>query len=234
MGYKNEHYFTYVEAEVSNDIFEDYNLITIPNECPICGRTIRPITVFSYGNGIDLKIVFKCSHEKCDELFISYYQRVPSVGGPLDEFNLLCSKPKACKFKDFDECIKTLSPRFEKIYNQAKHAEELDLDEICGVGYRKALEFIIKDYCKGENPSAIVAIEKNELGKCITDYIEDEDIKNCSRRATWLGNDETHYVRKWNGKDIEDLKMLIDLTVFWISKKLTTKKYLAGMPAGRR
>ena len=42
--------------------------------------------------------------------------------------------------------------------------------------------------------------------------------------ATWLGKDETHYVRIWNDKDIEDLKMLMQLTVYWISRELLTRK----------
>lgn len=32
----------------------------------------------------------------------------------------------------------------------------------------------------------------------------------------WLGNDETHYVRRWEEKDLSDLKRLISMTVSWI------------------
>jgi hypothetical protein len=32
-----------------------------------------------------------------------------------------------------------------------------------------------------------------------------------------LGNDELHYVRKWENKDINDLKKLIDATLHYIS-----------------
>jgi hypothetical protein len=35
-------------------------------------------------------------------------------------------------------------------------------------------------------------------------------------RAAWLGNDETHYLRTWEDKDLTDLKKLIELTVQWI------------------
>ena len=47
--------------------------------------------------------------------------------------------------------------------------------------------------------------------------------------AAWLGNDETHYVRRWEDKDIEDLEILVDLTVNAITNALRTKKYLREM-----
>lgn len=55
------------------------------------------------------------------------------------------------------------------------------------------------------------------------------DIKEMAKRAVWLGNDETHYVRKWEDKDIQDLKNLIDLTVYFISMTLKAKKYREEM-----
>lgn len=54
---------------------------------------------------------------------------------------------------------------------------------------------------------------------------------NSARRTAWLGNDETHYVRLWSGKDLEDLKALLALTVSWVNTHLLTKKYLKEMPA---
>ena len=37
---------------------------------------------------------------------------------------------------------------FLTIYNQSLSAEDNNLDQIAGIGYRKALEFLIKDYLK--------------------------------------------------------------------------------------
>jgi len=39
-----------------------------------------------------------------------------------------------------------------------------DLKEICGVGYRKALEFLIKDYVILNHDDEKEKIEKNSLG----------------------------------------------------------------------
>lgn len=57
--------------------------------------------------------------------------------------------------------------------------------------------------------------------------------RNIHWRAVWLGNDETHYVRKWEEKDVNDLKLLVRLTVNWIDNVLLTKKYIADMSAGK-
>jgi hypothetical protein len=55
-----------------------------------------------------------------------------------------------------------------------------------------------------------------------------------AKRAVWLGNDETHYERLWEGKTIEDLKRLIDLTVHWIAMEIDTEDALKEMPEGKK
>jgi hypothetical protein len=59
------------------------------------------------------------------------------------------------------------------IYTQAHAAEALELTEICGVGYRKALEFLIKDYLITKKPEKSDDIRKMLLGGCIDSYVDD-------------------------------------------------------------
>lgn len=105
---------------------------------------------------------------------------------------------------------------FVKTYNQSSQAECFNLDEIAGIGYRKALEFLVKDYCVAKNPNDTDKILKEHLGDCINNYIVDERIKSLAKVSTWIGNDETHYVRKFEDKDIKDLKKFINTTVYFI------------------
>jgi hypothetical protein len=105
----------------------------------------------------------------------------------------------------------------------------MGLTEICGIGYRKALEFLIKDYLISNLPDEEEHIKKKLLGKCINDYVENPNIKEMAKRAVWLGNDETHYIRRWENKDINDLKILIDITVHWIEMEVLTNKYKDDM-----
>ena len=108
------------------------------------------------------------------------------------------------------------------------------MNQICGVGYRKALEFLIKDYLLvglAENDTEKRDLIKNKfLGKCIEQDVTNIHIKTVAKRAVWLGNDETHYVRKWTDKDVSHLKQLIELTVRWIESEIETKELLDDMP----
>ncbi len=40
---------------------------------------------------------------------------------------------------------------------------------------------------------------------------------------------ETHYIRKWEDKDVDDLKLLIRLTVNWIESHILTAQYTKEM-----
>jgi hypothetical protein len=104
---------------------------------------------------------------------------------------------------------------------------------ICGPGYRKALEFLIKDYVIGSIPDKAAEVKRLLLGRCIQEYVGDGKVKLVAARAVWLGNDETHYERKWEDKDLNDLKTLIGLTVHWIEMDELTKKALKDMPEGK-
>jgi hypothetical protein len=113
-------------------------------------------------------------------------------------------------------------------------AEDNALDQICGPGYRKALEFLVKDYLIGyiykEDQQKQSDVTKAFLGAAIEKYIDQERIKQCAKRAAWLGNDETHYTRKWEDKDIHDLKSLIVMTVNYIDLTIESDRYLKEMP----
>ena len=88
----------------------------------------------------------------------------------------------------------------------------------------------MKDYLIGLHPDKTEEIKTKFLGKCIEEYITNANIKTVAMRAAWLGNDETHYVRIWEGKDLQDLKKLVDLTVHWIEMEQLTNDAMTEMP----
>jgi hypothetical protein len=130
----------------------------------------------------------------------------------------------------FNPSITELSPNFVEIYNQAFIAEQQNLSQICGVGYRKALEFLVKDFCIKYNPDDEENIKVAKLAYCIETYVGSEKIEQVAKRAVWLGNDETHYVRTWVNKDLSDLKSLIDLTIYWAEMEELTRRLEIDMP----
>ena len=106
---------------------------------------------------------------------------------------------------------------------------------MCGPGYRKALEFLLKDYLIAKHPDEKQKIRKNtSLAKIISTYIDDERLRACAQRAAWLGNDEVHYDRQWADKDVQHLKQVINLTTRWLDQVMETEELLAEMPQGKR
>jgi hypothetical protein len=173
-----------------------------------------------------LQFVFRCPRQNCGSLFIVEYSAKDSS----DLFTPSVFYPWLPDNAKIAEGVEGISPDFVKILNQSLAAESHNLDQIVGIGLRKALEFLVKDYCAYKVPGEASKVKTKFLGQCITEYVKDPNIERCAKRATWLGNDETHYTRVWTGHDIKDLKVLIQLTQNWISNELLTQKYLSEMP----
>jgi hypothetical protein len=199
-----------------------------PNECPFCHKSISPRIYQGFKKDKILEIVYRCPDSDCGRIFTSLY-RYELVSGNNFQFKYKSSSVGTFIDKDFNENVKTLSPNFVDIFNQASKAESMNLNHISGIGFRKALEFLIKDYLIKNNPEKEENIKKKFLGKCIKDDIDNVNVKEMAERATWLGNDETHYVRKWEDKDINDLKILIKVTLHWIEMELLTEQYKTEM-----
>lgn len=198
-----------------------------PDQCPICHFKITPEgPVAAIRKYETLELVYLCANSDCKSLFISYYTRY----GQTENFELRSSAPTNHRSREFSGVINKISPNFIEIYNQSFFAEEQQLFQICGVGYRKSIEFLIKDFLKLKKPERSSEIEKMFLGNCIEDLVDDPKIKEVAKRATWLGNDETHYIRKWVDKDLSHLKKLIDLTLHWIEIDHATDEMIREMP----
>jgi hypothetical protein len=81
---------------------------------------------------------------------------------------------------------------------------------------------------------AVKEIEEMPLMGCVKKYVTDGRVKLTAERAAWLGNDETHFVRKWEDKDLQDLKKLIQLTCYWIQSEQLTNAIVSEMPEGKK
>lgn len=205
------------------------NADRIPEICPHCQTSISVIHVYSrnisHKGDQCLQIIYACPNQKCKNIIVATF-----VKGTYESYELAKIEPQKSVLRKFTNEIEQLSPQFVKIYNQAYNAEIFQLLEVCGPGYRKALEFLVKDYLISNNTGDEEDIKKIMLSPCIKKYIKDDNIKFCAERAVWVGNDETHYVRKWDNKDLQDLKQLIDLTVNWITNEILTARFRLEMP----
>jgi hypothetical protein len=216
-----------------------------PEECPLCHFAIHPdeinwaLSSSSEGRMRILEVVYQCPRNECRHFFIARYKRsdidIPTeataLGFPgIREFIFYELAPSNPPSTSIPSEVEAISPSFLEIYTEALAAENYGLNQIAGVGYRKALEYIIKDYSISINKDKENEIKAIHLSTCITKFVDNPQVKLCAERAAWLGNDETHYVRKWISKDINNLKELITLTINWIHSDVLTKKYKSDMP----
>ncbi len=132
--------------------------------------------------------------------------------------------------KPLNPKLKEVSPEFFETYQQSWRAKTLGMTKIAGTGFRRSLEFLVKDYATRDLPDEKKdAIRKKQMVQCIKEHIQEDGIKTVAERAAWLGNDETHYMRLWKDKDITDLINLVDAVGNWIVIHLTTEELKSTM-----
>lgn len=216
-----------------NDLFRiDHNNrfwhAELPNDCPICHEKvdIQQPRQKNITNG-KCEVLFLCPNKSCKCFFLAYYKlKDGSVDTEFERF-----EPTTIKSEPFPESVHKISPNFVSIYAEAQKANTIGLSQIAGPGYRKAVEFLIKDYAKhlvvGEpdKDKKFRDIEESFAGNVVEKFIKEPRVQALAKRALWLGNDETHYLRKWKNQDIQDLITLIKLTIHWIDMEHLSKGY---------
>lgn len=207
-----------------------------PNVCPVCHYGVEPLVLNAYytsadqsSNAFFLFLILRCPH--CGELFLSKFSGVPTGRrNPQLSFEThLSSVPCAPNKSIFSEGIRVMSPNFVEIYTQAQSAEEMNYLALCGCGYRKSLEFLIKDYLCKKHPSQTEQIKSEPLGKSIG-RVDDIRIKTLAERSAWIGNDEVHYVRKHTNLDVDQMKRFIVAAVSYIEAELALEAASAILP----
>lgn len=203
----------------------------VPDICPQCHFHVHPqFLLASYDTKNSLvRVVYRCTRLECQSLFIGTYADTHVAQNGYYKTIFISSAPGKAKSNSFPALIVELSPMFAAIYDQCMDAESRQLDQLYGIGLRKALEFLVKDYAIHNVPETREQVLGMALAACIDSYIEDPNVKKCAKLAAWLGNDEAHYLRKWEEKDVKDLHALIQLTVNWIHNKLLTDQYVEDM-----
>jgi len=196
-----------------------------PDDCPLCHYHSQFETVkadFTNDNK-GVEVVFRCGYRNCRSFFVGYY-------GLPQKAEILRVKPMKPTVSRLPEAVSTISPTFVAVFVEAEEAAQLGLTQVAGPGYRKAFEFLIKDYAKKLAPEKAAEIERKFSGAVVSEFIADARIQAVAKRCLWLGNDETHYLRKWTGHDVGDLVTLIKLTANWIEIEHLSSSYVESMP----
>ncbi len=206
-----------------------------PNICPHCHITNTPQAIWNSptkdtDNTASYISIWKCANAKCQKLFIVLHKLVNSrfifsrflnglPKGPI------WPKPIA-ELNDGTNTSENQSvSRFIKTYLQSLEAENFGLDELAGMGYRKSIEYLVKDWAIQNNPTEKEKITKLWLGDVIKNYY-DSDLKEILERATWLGNDQAHYNKLFEEYDINILKELIELIMVELDRQYKKSHYI--------
>lgn len=215
------------EVEVRNK----NQTITIPSlpklKCHHCHR--KTVQIVTY--------VFDLNDKACNANMVCFECQKPNYFHSEDYTN-----PKSWKTLERGEepvfrlpkIIVQISERFCSIFNEAVHAHYIGLYNICGPSYRKALEILIKDYCIYLHPECKETIVKKELHLCVTEDIDSQTVRDIAARAVWLGNDETHYEKRWTSKNVDDLFKLIEFLQDAIIQDEEKKKLITEMPEQKK
>lgn len=178
--------------------------------------------------------LYKCANKDCNSLIIR-----DCIGS---QDNLICmshTTPSPFNFSQYPG-IQSISPSFIKLYNDAWRIEQLWYKEIAWPWYRKAIEYLIKDFVihteipdlgeeNIEDNEKWKEIAKMSISSCINKYLENPILKEIVTRAFWLWNDQVHYYQKRENKDIDDLKKAISVSMHHIEMSLNAEDILKDM-----
>lgn len=180
------------QAKISSSVTRP---VTVEDICPVCKKPTNPDLINSSyfplaEDETHLVLTFRClgcKHFWTEEfiatrhLINSYTERYE-----IEHIKVIPNLPSDIPISDDVEMV---SPIGKQIYVQALKAEHEQLDHIAGIGYRKALEFFVKDFSIVTNPDDEGKIIKMSLKQVIEKYIKDEDLKTFALlclKSLWL------------------------------------------------
>lgn len=192
--------------------------VDIPSQCPYCHTPNKPEVLHHSGFEHNDR-AFRIITIQCTYCFFPFSFLAEAIDGIFTPITRTLKKPLAAMPDVID--MSDISPLGADIYEQALRAEKDGYNQLVGIGLRKALEFCLKDFLCNIHTDKTESIKKMPLKQLIDTYTTDDTLKKLSTASVFLGNDETHYVRKHEDKDIQALKKYIELTFQMIRQKIT-------------
>lgn len=198
----------------------------VPLQCPYCGRAVELSvkTVDRRDFGGSENIVFYTFFVKCCSKFIfAAYHHTE------DGYIFVSSYPEG-EPEQLPASVEKISERFVKLYNDSSYAESKGMYELAGTGYRNSIEVLIKDFAINELNQPREEVVKKSLFESIELYLDHKDLVTSADVVRILGNDLTHYERKYEEYDLNTLKSYLNIFINMIH----TKYLLLHPPVARK
>ena len=212
----------------SNSSYTEYMDIALPRLCAHCQQTGIQEEVCAFYSAIqqqididtvedELSVVTACP--QCSGITVNHFTRAARKPYNIEKipFQLKYTTPRIQSDNSFSEYkispeIEAAFPEFISILQQAKFAEDHGLDKLAGMGYRKALEFLVTDYLISLNienaPTDWLQNPKTTLSQKI-ERLPNEKLITLAQATAYIGNDETHYSRQHPEHGIDSIKMFL-------------------------
>lgn len=222
----------------------DYADVEFPNICPLCGQIMTPKYLEGniYGTksdgfasqigGTDYIAVlnFKCTDSSCKRYY-SLNAKFNLWGADFSFVDFMTNHYQSPVNISISKEIQDISPDFARIYIQAYKAETWGLNDLTGMGYRRSLEFLVKDYLyevekvqkKDGSPYTKKEIYHENFAAAIN-MIPEETIRKTAKAAAWIANDYTHTEVKWTEESVDSVKEFISAITAYIQYKLSIGK----------
>lgn len=177
-----------------------------PATCPHCGYgvdapVIEKHTLSMGNNTYILTGICRCTH--CSNTF--FFACFRNLAKSPDALCTLCF-PSNSFVPYKNDVLSKISERFIQMYNQALNAEFNRSLDLAAIGYRSSLEILVKDYAISE-----LGVSEDEAGKkslcdAIGTYLKQDELVKTADVIRILGNDYTHFKRKYPDFDFNLLK----------------------------
>lgn len=212
----------------------------VNKQCPICQFPNTPdfkgtFRTFNENNksNFDSRIgLFACG--SCGKIFSVLYEkpiidkeytgkeyaRIYSSVTPLTTVDS-CYTPYQPPLPEIRECFDEVHfAKFREAYKDVCLAESFGIKGLVGMAYRRAVEFLVKDYAVLTNISITQANGRDENLKAVIEQIKDERVKAFAASTNVIANDYTHYADHHTDRDIEDIKKFFNMLLLELEKEL--------------
>ena len=187
-------------------------------ECPWCGVGTdgmqSSVMYTTYGEkNIFLALNYRCT--ACGKYYVATYDwdRISTDAIFLKVLPEPTAQPPSAQLVE-------LSPRFAEMHMQAASAASNGHLDLAAIGFRSALELIVKDYGIKELHCDPAKAGQMKLADAIAAFLHQENLLNCADVVRMLGNDYAHYCRKYSNIDFDTLKVYYDIFLSCINTAL--------------
>ncbi len=154
----------------------------------------------------------KCAF--CDGTFVATYVIKNKATTFLSSFPVIKDE------SDVDHILAGCSPRFADLYKQSYMCYTNQQFDLAAMGFRSALECLVKDFAIEFLNIPKDEVIKKSLFQAIAEYLKDVELVKSADVVRMLGNDYTHYQRKFTDHDIETLKDYMDILCALLKYKI--------------